>query len=215
MEHVAFRNLKICFNEKEIKAIANDTESIKYLDDDGETKTRPGIPADYFPAPYDNEKQAAIANGGAIPPDLSLIVKARVGGEDYVFGLLTGYCDPPAGFQLADGVHYNPYFPGSQIGMAPPLNNDHQLEFPDGTEASVSQMAKDVAHFLAFVSAPEMEERKQFGIKTMIGMFGLLGIVFYLKRFRWAPIKYRRMVIHNGLFGGLIASQQSEDKEQN
>lgn len=212
MEYIAFRNLKICFNEQEIKAIAADTE-IKYLADDGEMKTRPGIPADFFPSPYDNEKQAALANGGAVPPDLSLIVKARMGGEDYVFGILTGYSEPPAGFKTADGVYYNPYFPGSQISMAPPLNNDHQLTFPDGTEASVSQMAKDVAHFLSFVAAPEMEERKQFGIKTILSMSGLVGIVLYLKRFRWAPIKYRRLVVQGsgtGLFYNTIKKSEDE-----
>jgi len=215
MEYIAFRNLKICFNEKEIKAIAADTDSIRYLADDGEMKTRPGIPADYFPAPYDNEKQAALANGGAVPPDLSLIVKARVGGEDYVFGILTGYCEPPAGFKTAPGVYYNPYFPGSQIGMAPPLNNDHQLAFPDGTEANVSQMAKDVAHFLAFASSPEMEERKQLGIKSMLSMLGLIGVAAYLKRSKFATLKYRSLSVYdNALLFGAVGGASSQMKEQ-
>ena len=123
LRFIAFRNLDgIGFNEDQIKAIAAEYDVEDGPNDDGDMFTRPGKPSDYFPSPFPNEKAAAASNGGAIPPDLSLMNKARVGGPDYVFGLLTGYEEEaPEGFDLADGKHYNHYFPGHQISMAPPL----------------------------------------------------------------------------------------------
>lgn len=121
--------------------------------------------SDYFPAPYANDNAARAANNGALPPDLSLIVKARHGGPDYIFALLTGYREPPAGIEIRQGLHYNPYFPGGAIGMPQQLF-DGMVDYADGTPATASQMAKDVSTFLAWASEPEMDERKLMGLKV-------------------------------------------------
>jgi len=136
-------------------------------DDQGEMFQRPGKLADYMPAPYPNEEAARAGNGGALPPDLSLIIKARHGGADYVFSLLTGYIDPPAGVEIREGMNYNPYFPGGAISMARVLF-DGLVEYDDGTPATTSQMAKDVVTFLAWAAEPEHDQRKQYGIKAVI-----------------------------------------------
>jgi len=131
-------------------------------------------------------------NGGALPPDLSLIIKARDNGENYLFSLLTGYSDPPYGMELREGLYYNPYFSGGAIAMFPPLA-DGKVEYPDGTKATVSQMAKDVTTLLAYSSSKEQDERKKMGIKTIIGAAFLLVVIYYHKRFRWNLIKHRRV----------------------
>ena len=113
---------------------------------------------------YANDEAGRAANNGALPPDLSLIVKARHGGADYIFNLLNGYCDAPEGKEMVPGLHYNPYFPGAAIGMPPPLM-DEQVEYPDGTPATVSQMSKDVSIFLAWAAEPEHDERKKAGFR--------------------------------------------------
>uniref|UniRef100_A0A7N5KM00 Cytochrome c1, heme protein, mitochondrial-like n=1 Tax=Ailuropoda melanoleuca TaxID=9646 RepID=A0A7N5KM00_AILME len=132
--------------------------------EDGEMFMRPGKLSDYFPKPYPNPEAARAANNGALPPDLSYITRARHGGEDYVFSLLTGYCEPPTGVSLREGLHFNPYFPGQAIGMAPPIY-DEVLEFDDGTPATMSQVAKDVCTFLRWASEPEHDHRKLMGLK--------------------------------------------------
>ncbi|XP_041946328.1 cytochrome c1, heme protein, mitochondrial isoform X2 [Alosa sapidissima] len=132
MEYLAFRNLVgVSHTEAEVKVLAEEIEVVDGPDDTGEMFTRPGKLSDYFPKPYPNPEAARVANNGALPPDLSYIVNARHGGEDYVFSLLTGYCDPPAGVELREGLYYNPYFPGQAIGMAPPIYNE-VLEYDDG-----------------------------------------------------------------------------------
>merc|ERR1712122_336214 len=128
-------------------------------DENGEMFERPGKLSDYFPRPYPNDAAAAAANNGAIPPDLSYITLARHGGEDYVYHLLTSYCDPPAGVELREGQHFNPYFQGGAIGMAPPLYNE-VIEYDDGTPATQSQLAKDVCTFLVWAGSPEHDMRK-------------------------------------------------------
>jgi len=191
MERVAFRNLVgVCYNEEEAKALAAEAEVQDGPNEDGEMFMRPGKLSDYFPSPYPNEEASRAANGGALPPDLSLIIKARHGREDYIFSLLTGYCDPPAGVEMREGLHYNPYFPGQAIAMAAPLY-DEAIEYTDGTPASMSQLAKDVATFLTWASEPELDERKRMGMKSIILLSFVTAGLWYMKRHKWSLLKTR------------------------
>jgi len=131
-------------------------------------------------------------NNGALPPDLSLIVKARENNEDYVFALLTGYRDPPEGVIVAENMYFNPYFPGGQISMPPPLT-EGAIDFDDGTEASISQMAKDVSCYLTWASNPEQDERHLMGIKALAIVVALTFPLYYYKRFLFATIKNRKV----------------------
>ena len=160
--------------------------------DIGEMFERPGKLSDRIPGPYKNEEQARAANGGAYPPDLTLMVKARHYGVDYIFSLLTGYVDAPAGKAMLPGLHYNPYFPGAAIAMAKQLV-DGQVEYEDGTVATESQMAKDVASFLAWTAEPEHDERKRSGMQFMIAILAALAITGFYKRFRWSIFKTRKI----------------------
>jgi ubiquinol-cytochrome c reductase cytochrome c1 subunit len=188
MKRIHFRNLTaIGFSEAEVKTIAAEYSVVDGPNEDGEMFERPGRPADAFVSPYPNQQAARAANGGAYPPDLSLMVKARHDGANYIYSLLTGYTNPPEGFELTEGKHYNPYFPGGQIAMAPPIAAD-QVTYQDGTQASVDQMAKDLVVFLQWAAEPEMEHRKSMGIKVMIFLF-LLTVFFYAaKRRIWSRI---------------------------
>lgn len=186
---IAYRNLvDVCYTEEEAKALAADITVEDGVDEDGEPVERPGKLTDHFPAPFGSEIEARAANNGAMPPDLSLIIKARMGGADYLFALLTGYRDPPQGVQLREGMNYNPYFPGGAIGMPPQLN-DGLVEYPDGTEATISQMAKDVTTFLCWTAEPEHDYRKKVGMKSVL-LAGLTIIpALYWKRLKWSPWK--------------------------
>lgn len=161
----------------------------------GEYFMRPGKLSDYFPSPYPNEEAARSANNGAYPPDLSWITSARHGGEDYIFALLTGYHEPPAGVVLREGQYYNPYFPGGAIGMAQALYNE-AMEYSDGTPATASQLAKDVSTFLKWASEPEWDDRKRIFIKAT-GMFTiLLALTYYIKRHKWSALKTRKIAFY-------------------
>jgi ubiquinol-cytochrome c reductase cytochrome c1 subunit len=193
MDLIAYRNLiGVTHTEEQAKMIAAQYEVDGGFDDEGEKFERPAKLSDYFNGPYSNENAARAANGGALPPDLSCIVKARHSGDDYVYALITGYKEPPAGVVLRPGLHYNPYFPGGAIGMAPPLS-DGQVEYEDGTPATVSQMAKDVATFLRWCSEPEQDERKKAGLKWATGLAMMVCGAGYYKRFKWSHIKTRRI----------------------
>lgn len=145
----------------EAKAMAEECEYDDEPNDAGEILKRAGKLSDYLPSPYPNEQAARAANQGALPPDLSLIVKGRHGGCNYIFSLLTGYPDePPAGAKVPEGLHFNPYFPGTGIAMARVLY-DGLVEYDDGTPATTSQMAKDVTEFLNWAAEPEMDDRKK------------------------------------------------------
>jgi ubiquinol-cytochrome c reductase cytochrome c1 subunit len=145
----------------EVKAMAEENEYDTEPNDEGEIEKRPGKLSDYLPSPYKNDEAARAANNGALPPDLSLMVKARHGGCDYIFSLLTGYPEePPPGATIPSGLNFNPYFPGTGIAMARVLYND-LVEYEDGTPATTSQMAKDVVEFLNWAAEPEMDERKK------------------------------------------------------
>lgn len=132
---------------EELVEMASEVDVVDGPNDEGEMFERPGKLTDALPSPYQNEEQGRLANGGALPPDLSLMVKARHAGQDYLFSLLTGYCDPPEGKAMMPGLYYNPYFPGGAIAMPPPLNDDG-VEYEDGTPATISQQARDVVQFL-------------------------------------------------------------------
>lgn len=193
MRFVAYRDLVgVTHTEDQAKAEAEEIQVTDGPDDTGAMFQRPGKLSDYFPSPYPNEEAARAANNGAFPPDLSYIVPARHGGEDYVFALLTGYCDAPAGVILRDGQYYNPYFPGGAISMAQSLFNE-VIEYSDGTPATASQLAKDVATFLRWTSEPEHDDRKRMFIKAM-GMFTILAaLAYYLKRHKFTVLKSRKI----------------------
>lgn len=193
LDRIAWRNLVgVSHTADESRAMAEEIEYQDGPDDNGEMFMRPGKLSDYMPAPYPNEEAARAGNAGALPPDLSLIVKARHGAADYIFSLLTGYIDPPAGVEIREGMNYNPFFPGGAIGMARVLF-DGLVEYDDGTPATTSQMAKDVVTFLNWAAEPEHDERKKVGIKAIILFSSLFALSLYTKRFKWTPIKNRKI----------------------
>ena len=173
------------FTEPAVKAIAAAKQVKDGPDAQGEMFERPGRPSDRFVAPYANEDAARAANAGAYPADLSLIVKAREGGADYVYSLLTGYREPPAGVQVREGLHYNAYFAGEQIAMPPPLS-DGLIQYTDGTTASVDQMARDVTTFLAWASEPTAETRKRVGFQVLVYLTIFAGLTYFAYRKVWA-----------------------------
>ncbi len=183
---VAYRNLAaIGLKEDQIKAIAAEFEVTDGPNEEGEMYTRAALPADRFASPFPNDNAARAANNGALPPDLSLMTKARKGGADYLYGLLTGYEEEaPAGIEVMEGMNYNLYFPGNQIAMAPPLADD-AVEYADGTKATVAQMAEDVTTFLAWAAEPELEERKRLGVKVILFLIVLTGMFYAIKRQVW------------------------------
>jgi ubiquinol-cytochrome c reductase cytochrome c1 subunit len=188
MKRVAFRNLTaIGFSEAEVKALAASYTVKDGPNDEGEMFDRPGKPSDHFVPPFANEQAARAANNGAYPPDLSLIVKARHDGANYVYSVLTGYENPPAGYHMNEGMHYNAFFPGNQIAMPQPLS-DGQVSFEDGTQASLDQMAKDVVNFLQWAAEPEMEQRKQMGIKALMFLAAFTAFMFVAKKRIWRKI---------------------------
>lgn len=187
---VSYRNLAdIGFSEAEIKKIAAEASVTDGPNDDGEMFDRAGLPSDKFVSPYPNEQAARAGNGGAYPPDLSLIIKARGDGANYVYSLLTGYEEAPEEFPLTEGKHYNPYFEGHQISMPQPIADDLQVTYTDGTHATKEQMAQDVVNFLQFAAEPETEKRKKMGVRTMI-FLGLLFVILLLaKKAVWKKVK--------------------------
>lgn len=188
LSYVAYRNLAdLGYNEDEIKAIAAEATVVDGPNDEGEMFERPAIPADRFASPFPNEQAARFANNGAYPSDLSLIVKARPDGANYVRALLVGYVDPPSDFTLMDGMNYNAYFPGHQIAMAQPLWGD-DVEYADGTPATIEQQAEDLTVFLAWAAEPEMEQRKTAGVMTILFLLVFTGLLYATKRKIWADV---------------------------
>jgi len=189
MQHLYYRNLQeIGFSEAEIKAIAKEKTVIDGPDDLGDMFERPALPADAFVPPYINEAAARASNNGAFPADLSLIVKAREDGANHLFSILTGYEEAPEDINLMPGLSYNPYFEGGQIAMPPPLAAE-QVEFMDGTPATLEQMARDVTIFLQWAAEPEMEHRKSMGLKVMIFLAIFTVLFFIAKKRTWKNIK--------------------------
>jgi ubiquinol-cytochrome c reductase cytochrome c1 subunit len=188
LTHLHYRNLaEIGFTEDQVKEIAAQYEVTDGPNDEGEMFQRPARPSDRIRRPFPNENAARAANNGAYPVDLSLIVKARDDGANYVYALLTGYTDPPADMKMGDGMSYNKYFPGHQIAMAPPVS-EGGVEYEDGTAATAEQISKDVTALLAWAAEPEMEERKRLGVKVILFLLVLTGMLYAVKRKVWADV---------------------------
>jgi len=189
VKHLYFRDLAdLGYSEDEVKAIAAGYQvTDPQPNDQGEMYQRPGRPSDPIPAPFPNDQAARNANNGAFPPDQSMIVKARPGGPNYVYAILTGYKDPPPGFNMLSGMNYNEYFPGHQIAMPPPLS-DNAVTFADGVPASVPQMAHDVVTFLAWASEPNLDDRHRTGLKVILFLIVAVGVFYAMKRKIWTPV---------------------------
>ena len=188
LNQVAYRNLiEVGFNADEVKAIAADYEVTDGPNEEGEMFQRAALPSDGFVSPFANEQAARAANNGAMPTDLSLLAKAHPKGPDYIYAVLTGYQDPPAKFELGEGLSYNPFFSGKQIAMVAPLFEDG-VEYTDGTTATVEQMAWDVSNFLQWAAEPEMEQRKRIGWKVVLFLLVLSGILYATKRKVWSSL---------------------------
>ena len=190
MNQVSFRNLAdIGYSEDEVKAIAKAAQVPSINPETGEPATRPGIATDKLPSPYPNETAARAANNNALPPDLSLITKARHNGPAYVYSLLTGYAAVPANMPKANlpgqGLHYNPYYANLNIAMAAPLSNG-QVTFDDGSKNDLKSMAKDVAAFLTWTAEPKMTQRKSVGWAALIFLIIFTGLAFLSYRQVWA-----------------------------
>jgi ubiquinol-cytochrome c reductase cytochrome c1 subunit len=190
VKYLSFRNLaEVGFGEDAVKAIAAEYDIEDGPDDEGEMYDRPGLASDRIPGPFPNDNAARASNNGALPPDLSLMAKARKGGANYIYALMTGYDDEPDDMELADGMAYNHYFPGNQIAMSPPLFEDG-VEYVDGTEASVEQMAEDITHFLMWAAEPNLEVRKRMGLKVVLFLLVLTALLYASKRMVWANVKH-------------------------
>ena len=189
MKYLFFRNLSQAggpeFSAAEVKAIAAEYIVQDGPDDVGDMFERAGLPRDRFIEPFPNKNAARAANSGAFPPDLSLIVKARAGGADYIHALLTGYEDTPDGMEMGVGFHYNPYMSGGKIAMPPPLI-DGLVDYADGTPATPEQMSLDVTHFLSWAAEPELEARHRIGFMVMIYLFIFAGLMYLSMRKIWS-----------------------------
>ena len=188
MNLLYYRDLAdIGFTEEQIKVIASEYMVIDGPNNEGEMFERQAKPSDKFADPYSNTQEARLSNNGAYPPDLSVIVKSRKGGADYIYNLLIGYIEPPSGIEIGDGMYYNKWIDGNQIAMPNPLY-DESVEYDDGTSNSSEQLAEDVTAFLKWTAEPELEERKRLGIKVIL-FFIIFGIsVFLLKNRLWKDI---------------------------
>ena len=191
MNLVSYRNLGEPggpeFSVEQVKAIAANFEVEDGPNSDGEMFTRPGRPSDKFVSPYPNVQAATAANGGAYPPDMSVLVKARKGGSDYIYSVLMGYEDPPAGFELEEGVYYNKYMDGQKIKMSNPLS-EGIVTYADGTQTTQAQMAKDVTTFLTWTAEPHLETRHKMGVKVIIFLTIFTLLVYLSMKRIWSRI---------------------------
>ncbi|HSD93618.1 MAG TPA: cytochrome c1 [Methyloceanibacter sp.] len=194
MRLLSYRNLGETggpeFSPKAVEVLASQVQVTDGPNDKGEMFQRPGRPSDRFRSPFVNEQQARAANQGALPPDLSVIAKARPGGPDYIYALLTGYQPAPEGFELAQGMHYNTAFPGHQIAM-PPILSDNAVAYTDGTERTLDNYARDVSAFLMWTAEPKLEERYKTGARVMVFLLAFLVIMYLAKRSVWARLHHR------------------------
>ena len=199
MNFVAFRDLKqLGYNDAEIKKIASDwkTQVPSVNPDTGEPATRKALPSDHFPAPFANETAARAANNNALPPDLSLISKAREGGAAYIYSILTGYQNQPAELlqkfpdaKTPPNLHYNPYFANLNLAMPPPLTSEGQVSYADGTKPTVDQMAKDVSAFLVWTAEPNLERRHAAGLSVSIFLLIASVLAYLACQNIWAEVK--------------------------
>ena len=192
MKYLSYRNLAEEggpeFSEEEAKNIASQFEVIDGPNSDGEMFTRAAKLSDKFVKPYSNDQEAKNANGGAYPPDMSVLVKARKGGPDYIYSVLLGYEDPPADIKLDEGVYFNKYMYGNKIKMASPLS-DGIVEYADGTNATQKQMAKDVVTFLMWAAEPHLESRHKIGLKVILYLLVLTILVYFSMKKIWSRIE--------------------------
>ena len=192
MKYVSYRNLSEPggpeFTEDQAKAIAASFEVTDGPNNDGEMFTRPAKLSDKFVMPFENVKAAQAANGGAYPPDMSVLAKARSGGVDYIYSVLLGYEDPPSGMILDDGVYYNKYMYGNNIKMSQPLMDD-AVEYADGTKATEEQMSKDVTTFLMWAAEPHLEARHKMGFKAILYLIILTILVYFSMKKIWSRIE--------------------------
>jgi len=193
MKHLSYRNLGEKggpeFSDAEVKAIAAGYQVKDGPNEDGEMFDRAGLPKDKFKSPYPNEKAARAVNGGAYPPDMSVLVKARAGGPNYIYSILLGYDEnPPVDLKIEEGVYYNKFMAGKKIRMAKPLN-DGSVEYSDGTKATVSQMAQDVTAFMTWAAEPHLEKRKRIGFKTILYLLIFSILVFFSMKKIWSRVE--------------------------
>ena len=192
MKYLSYRNLSEKggpeFSEDEVKAIAANFEVTDGPDSTGEMFTRPARLSDKFVKPYANEEEAKSVNGGAYPPDMSVLVKARAGGANYIYSLLLGYEDPPEDVKLDDGVYYNKYMYGNKIKMSAPLSDD-LVEYSDGPKATTEQMSKDVVSFLMWAAEPHLEQRHKFGFRVIIYLIIISILVYFCMKKIWSRIE--------------------------
>ena len=188
IEYMAFRNLvDLGYNEAEIKAIAAEYEVEDGPDEDGEMFMRPARPADRMPSPYRNDNEARANNNGALPPDLSLIAKARAHGPDYLYSLLVGYEDAPASLNVPEGMYFNNAYSGNLIAMPQPIYGD-DVEYADGTSTSAEALSADVTHFLMWAAEPKLEVRKRIGVAAVFFLSIFLIMSYLAKRRVWADV---------------------------
>ena len=192
LKHLSYRNLAEKggpeFTELEAKAIASNFEVTDGPNSDGEMFERPAKLSDKFVMPYANVQEAIAANGGAYPPDMSVLVKARGGGVDYIYSLLQGYEEAPSDITLDDGVYYNKYMYGNKIKMSAPLS-DGLVEYGDGTQATVEQMSKDVTTFLMWAAEPHLEARHRMGFKAIVYLIILTILVYFSMKKIWSRVE--------------------------
>jgi ubiquinol-cytochrome c reductase cytochrome c1 subunit len=185
---VSYRDLDaLGYTDDQIKAVAAQKQVTDGPNDQGEMFQRPARPSDHFVPAFPNEQANRAAHNGALPPDQSLIVKSREGGANYVYGILTGYKEPPGNDKVPDGMYYNIYFPGHHIAMPAPLSDD-VVTYGDGTKASLQQEAHDVVTFLEWAAEPRLEERKHTGAKVVIFLLVMTGVLYAAKRKIWAEV---------------------------
>lgn len=189
MKYVAFRNLEdIGYSKTQIKAISAEYTYTDGPDEQGRMYERPGLPSDYFKSPYPNQNAARAIHNGALPPDLSLIIKARHHGPDHVYGILTGYEEAPEGTTLRAGQYWNRYMPGHIIAMAPPLA-ENMIAYEDGTPQTREQYARDVVTFLTWAAEPMLEDRKRAGMKALLFLLVFTGIMYAIQKRIWAAVR--------------------------
>jgi ubiquinol-cytochrome c reductase cytochrome c1 subunit len=222
LTQVSFRDLhKLGYNEAEVKAIANQwsTEVPSVNPETGEPATRKAIPSDKFPSPYANETAGRAANNNALPPDLSLMAKARHGGSAYIYSILTGYQNQPAelvkkfpGAKTPPGLHYNPYFANLNIAMPPPLTADGQVTYADGTPPTVDQMAKDVAAFLQWTAEPNLQGRHKTGSAVLVFLIIATILAYMSYQNIWAEAK-RKVAPKGALEPANVAKRKRASKK--
>ena len=189
MKYLSYRDLgALGYTPDQVKAVAASVTVTDGPNDEGQMFERPGRPSDHFKSPFPNDKAARFANNGALPPDMSLLVKAREHGEDYIAALLNGYGEAPACASMNPGMNWNKYFPTHQIAMPKPLS-DGQVQYADGTPNNTQQEARDVAQFLAWVSEPHLNQRKEMGLKVLLFMLVFAGIMAAAKCRVWEGVK--------------------------